>query len=263
MDTLLFAGTETDPDAESGGDAIGQAAGVATDASAGSFAGSSGQNPQSQPSESEARSGSERAALNQDSVSSQSAEKKAEEAAEQAQLIADQKQIEQLTERDREVRAHEQAHAAVGGQYAGAPVYDYTRGPNGRSYATSGHVKIDVSAIPGDPQATLQKAQTVRRAALAPAEPSSADRSVAAKASQMAVQARAEIARSRGSADAGEQTAEVIRSTGLNDGNTEGDGSADQQADASKDGGLEVAGLRNSGYQQTSTVVGSLLDTTV
>lgn len=183
------------------------------------------------------------------------AEKKALETAEQAQLVAEQKQIEQLAERDREVRAHEQAHAAVGGQYAGSPVYDYTRGPNGRNYASSGHVKIDVSAIPGDPEATLQKAQTVRRAALAPAEPSSADRSVAARASQMAVEARAEIARNRGPAGDEEQstgpavTASIV-------------GSEDRETESAAV--IDNAGLRgNSPYRPSSNDPGSLLDTTV
>lgn len=42
----------------------------------------------------------------------------------------DSAQLEQLTElkaRDREVRAHEAAHQAVGGQYAGAISYVYQR----------------------------------------------------------------------------------------------------------------------------------------
>lgn len=112
-------------------------------------------------------------------------------------LLAEQKQIQQLAQRDREVRAHEQAHAAVGGRYAGAPTYDYQRGPNGRQYAVGGEVKIDIAKVEGDPQATLEKAQIVRRAALAPAEPSAQDRAVAARASQMAAEARAEIATQR------------------------------------------------------------------
>jgi hypothetical protein len=47
--------------------------------------------------------------------------------------------------------------------------------------------------VSGDPQATLAKAQQIRAAALAPAEPSSQDRKVAAQASQMAAEARADI----------------------------------------------------------------------
>lgn len=98
--------------------------------------------------------------------------------------------VRELRQRDAEVRRHEQAHSAVGGQYAGAPRYDYTTGPDNRRYATSGEVSIDVSPIAGDPQATIAKMRVVRRAALAPAEPSAQDRQVAA-------QAQAEIARAR------------------------------------------------------------------
>lgn len=102
--------------------------------------------------------------------------------------------ISELANRDREVRTHEQAHAAVGGVHAGAPAYTYTRGPDGKRYASGGEVSIDVGAVANDPQATLSKMQIVIRAALAPAEPSAQDRSVASQAqAQMAV-ARAELA---------------------------------------------------------------------
>ncbi|MEM7096728.1 MAG: putative metalloprotease CJM1_0395 family protein [Pseudomonadota bacterium] len=108
-----------------------------------------------------------------------------------------QREVRALAARDREVRAHEQAHAAAGGPYASHPHYNYTQGPNGVRYATSGHVNIDVGEVPGDAEATLTKMQTVVRAALAPAEPSAQDRAVAAKASAMAAQARAELAQEK------------------------------------------------------------------
>ncbi len=49
----------------------------------------------------------------------------------------------------------------------------------------------------GDPQATIAKMQQVRRAALAPAEPSAQDRRVAARASEQERRARAELERQR------------------------------------------------------------------
>lgn len=101
--------------------------------------------------------------------------------------------ISDLKMRDAEVIAHERAHASVGGQHTGSPSYSYKTGPDGVKYAVSGEVSIDTSRVPGDPQATLQKAQQIKAAALAPAEPSGQDRKVAAKAQQMATQARAEI----------------------------------------------------------------------
>ena len=101
-------------------------------------------------------------------------------------------EIRALAKRDAEVRAHEQAHAAAGGAFAGAASYGYQRGPDGRSYAVSGEVPIDVSAISGDPEATIQKMQQVKRAALAPRDPSHADRAIAATADAMIVAARRE-----------------------------------------------------------------------
>lgn len=101
--------------------------------------------------------------------------------------------IEVLVARDREVRAHEQAHAAVGGQYAGSPVYTYERGPDGVAYAVGGEVSISTGAIPGDPEATLAKARQVRRAAQAPAEMSQQDRLVAAAAARMEMEALTQI----------------------------------------------------------------------
>ena len=107
----------------------------------------------------------------------------------------DLKQVQELKERDQEVRTHEAAHLAAAGKYAtGGPSYEYKRGPDGKNYAVGGEVGIDTSAIPGDPQATLQKAQQIRAAAQAPANPSSQDRAVAASAAQMEAKARQEIA---------------------------------------------------------------------
>jgi len=105
-----------------------------------------------------------------------------------------QQEISELSARDREVRTHEQAHKAVGGQYAGAVQYEYDRGPDGRLYAIGGEVGIDTAPVPGDPQATIEKMEQVRRAALAPAEPSGQDLAVAAQAAQAVAQARAELA---------------------------------------------------------------------
>ncbi len=113
---------------------------------------------------------------------------------EQQNQEAEQQQIEELKARDREVRLHEQAHARVGGQYAGSPSYEYQRGPDGNNYAVGGQVMIDVAEVPNDPKATIDKMQTVRAAALAPAEPSGADRAIAADATQKMASAQADLA---------------------------------------------------------------------
>lgn len=103
-------------------------------------------------------------------------------------------QVKKLAARDREVRAHEQAHLATAGQYArGGPTYSYQQGPDGKRYAIGGEVQIDTSPVDGDPKATAQKARVVRAAALAPAQPSAQDLRVAAAATQMEQQALAEL----------------------------------------------------------------------
>lgn len=104
-----------------------------------------------------------------------------------------QAKVQELQKRDREVRAHEAAHVAAGGAYVrGGPSFQYTTGPDGKSYATGGEVSIDSAPVPDDPAATIQKMRTVQRAALAPAQPSAQDRSVAAAAAKNEAEARME-----------------------------------------------------------------------
>lgn len=102
--------------------------------------------------------------------------------------------VAELSARDQEVRTHEQQHQAVGGQFAGAASFSYQTGPDGVQYAVGGEVSIDISAVPNNPQATIEKMRIVRSAALAPAEPSAQDRSVAAAATRIMLQAQSELA---------------------------------------------------------------------
>ena len=113
-------------------------------------------------------------------------------ACDDGQCDEDQKEIQELRRQDRQVRAHERAHKATGGAIAGPVSYTYTTGPDGRRYAVAGEVPIDVSPVEGDPDATILKMRQIRSAALAPADPSAADRRVAAKAQQVERQAQAE-----------------------------------------------------------------------
>lgn len=139
-------------------------------------------------------------ALNQDkqAQNSKSAQASQEEQAagtnEKVLTEEEQKQVEELKARDMEVKTHEQAHIAAGGSYVrGAASYDYQTGPDGKKYAVGGEVSIDTSAVEGDPQATINKAQVIIKAALAPAEPSGQDKAVAAQARQMMASARKEL----------------------------------------------------------------------
>lgn len=104
------------------------------------------------------------------------------------------REIERLKQTDRSVRQHEQAHLAVGRDLViSGPSFGYQTGPDNRRYAVSGEVSIDTS--PGrTPEETVPKARHIRATALAPAEPSPQDRSVAAKASRMENQAEIELA---------------------------------------------------------------------
>jgi hypothetical protein len=111
-------------------------------------------------------------------------------ASQDPQLAAE---IARLQTTDRAVRAHEAAHVAAGGSYVqGAASFSYQSGPDGKRYAVGGEVSIDVSAE-RTPEATIQKMEIVRAAALAPADPSATDRAVAASATQAAAAARAEM----------------------------------------------------------------------
>ncbi|MCZ2720467.1 putative metalloprotease CJM1_0395 family protein [Marinomonas sp. 15G1-11] len=107
------------------------------------------------------------------------------------------KKVAELKARDIEVKTHEQAHAMVGGKHAGSPSYTYEQGHDGNNYAVEGEVPIDVSTIANDPQATISKMQQVYQAALAPAQPSSADRSIAADSQSKISAARAELLESK------------------------------------------------------------------
>ncbi|MEM7203659.1 MAG: putative metalloprotease CJM1_0395 family protein [Planctomycetota bacterium] len=105
----------------------------------------------------------------------------------------EQQVVEELQARDREVRAHEQAHKAAAGELAvSGPSYDYQRGPDGRQYAIGGHVDIRIPEG-RTPEEKLRLAQKAEAAATAPAEPSSQDRRVAARAAAQASEAEREI----------------------------------------------------------------------
>lgn len=123
--------------------------------------------------------------------------------------------VRRLKARDREVRAHEQAHVAAGGQHAGGASYSYEMGPDGKRYAVGGEVPIDTSDA-STPEATAQKARTVRKAALAPAKPSAADRQIASKATALEMEAKQEIQEEK-RAQAGLAAEDQAQKSGAND----------------------------------------------
>lgn len=123
-------------------------------------------------------------------------------------------QVEALQKRDSEVRRHEQAHKAAAGQHArGGATFETQTGPDGRSYAVGGEVSIDTSPVEGDPEATIRKMQQIRAAAVAPAEPSSQDRQVAAQAAQAEQQARSELNKNGEAGDSASSATSSAEST--------------------------------------------------
>ncbi len=109
-------------------------------------------------------------------------------------VTEEQVQLASLRKRDQEVRTHEQTHlAAAGGLAKGGATFSFQRGPDGKQYAIGGEVNIDTAPVSGNPEATIRKAQQIRAAALAPANPSAQDRAVAASASALEAQAQQEL----------------------------------------------------------------------
>lgn len=152
----------------------------------------------------------------------------------------EQAQVKAMAARDAEVRTHEQAHKAVGGALAGSITYSTEKGPDGKDYVIGGHVPIDVS--PGSsPEETIQKASRIQAAALAPADPSPADKSVAAKAAQMGSEARVAAAdQARAQTKESEAEAEAPASTPASSGQASAT-SAPQAAQALRPPGLAKA----------------------
>ena len=83
---------------------------------------------------------------------------------------------------------HEVAHKAAGGQYAGA--ISIEKDANG--IPVSGHVPIQMPVLDkNNPQKTIDHANTVINAAMAPSDPSGQDFKVANSAQQIKMQAQA------------------------------------------------------------------------
>ncbi|TKX28557.1 putative metalloprotease CJM1_0395 family protein [Campylobacter estrildidarum] len=100
-------------------------------------------------------------------------------------------EVRELEKTDRNVKAHEAAHQAAGGGLAGAASFTYTRGPDNKMYATAGEVPIKMQKGK-TPEETIANARQIVAAAMAPADPSPQDYKVAANATKMEFEARAE-----------------------------------------------------------------------
>lgn len=109
------------------------------------------------------------------------------------ELTPDEQQlVSELAATDAHVRAHEAAHMGAGGGLTSPASFTYEKGPDNKMYAVAGEVGI-ATGEGNTPQETLAKAQQIRRAALAPSDPSPQDLKVAAQAASMEMSARAQI----------------------------------------------------------------------
>ncbi len=87
-----------------------------------------------------------------------------------------QRVLDKFKNLDAQTKAHEQLHASLS-DTRGAISYTYQTGPDGKLYATGGHVRMDTS-IPQDEEAALAKLEKLSNAASAPSGLSSADAAI-------------------------------------------------------------------------------------
>ncbi len=100
--------------------------------------------------------------------------------------------IQKLRMIEQKVKAHEMAHKTAGGELTGPVHYKYQKGPDGRLYIVGGEVPIKIKEGK-TPEETIEIARKIKRAALAPADPSPQDRAVAARAAILEMKARMEL----------------------------------------------------------------------
>ncbi len=100
-----------------------------------------------------------------------------------------QKQRDDLIQKNyNHIYAHELAHKAAGGSFAGAISIE----TNSDGIPVAGHVPIKMPVLDkNNPQKTIDHANTVIKAAMAPSDPSSQDYKVAAEAADIKSQAEA------------------------------------------------------------------------
>ena len=130
----------------------------------------------------------------QDELQSQNEQTKEQKAQKSFEELtpSEKQQVSELKARDTEVRAHEAAHQAAGAGLAGGASFSYQKGPDGKMYAVGGEVPISFKQG-RTPQETIANARQVKAAAMAPANPSPQDYSVANTATMMELKAQQEL----------------------------------------------------------------------
>lgn len=131
--------------------------------------------------------------LEKNSASVKSEENKKESTSDNTELTQDEKsQLTKLKAADTKVRAHEAAHQS-GPAASGGASLTYEKGPDGVMYAVAGEVPVRIETG-STPQETISNLQGVISTALAPADPSPQDLSVASKARVLLMKAQQEFA---------------------------------------------------------------------
>ncbi len=95
-----------------------------------------------------------------------------------------QSDVRKLINWENNVKQHEQAHMAVGGGLVSTARFSYTLGPDGKRYVSGGEVSISIPSSENE-EDNLNTLERVKRAALAPADPSPQDIKTAAMASAL------------------------------------------------------------------------------
>ena len=125
-----------------------------------------------------------------------------------------QKTIDELKSRDKEVRTHEAAHTANPELIKiGSAQFDYTIGPDGKAYATGGKVTLSTGNS-RTPEEALSKAEALKKASMAPGDPSPQDLQALNSAVAMEFEARNQIYSDRKKIDNGSLS--LMKGTGLN-----------------------------------------------
>ncbi len=100
-----------------------------------------------------------------------------------------------------------QAELQAAGAYGGTVTYQYQRGPDGVTYIVGSSVSFNTQAVPGNPNATISKMETVRRAALSGQLSASALQAL--QSADIAI-AQAQAALSAGQASSGKSASGVL-----------------------------------------------------
>ncbi len=132
--------------------------------------------------------------LEKNDSSSKSEKNQNQEKQDPTQLTQDERvELSKLKAVDTKVRAHEAAHQS-GPAASGGASFTYEKGPDGVMYAVGGEVPVRIETG-STPQETISNLQGVIATALAPADPSPQDLSIASKARVMMMKAQQEFAK--------------------------------------------------------------------